>query len=66
MSTRPAAAAGHAGAEVLHAPRFWPQYHPECYATFVLDPDGFRLEVAPARDARASAAGAGPTPGAST
>ena len=40
------------GAEVLHAPRLWPEYHPEYYATFFLDPDGFRLEVASARDAR--------------
>jgi glyoxylase I family protein len=38
--------------EVLHAPRLWPQYHPAYYATFFLDPDGFRLEVASARDAR--------------
>jgi catechol 2,3-dioxygenase-like lactoylglutathione lyase family enzyme len=40
------------GAEVLHAPRLWPQYHPAYYATFFLDPDGFRLEVATSRDAR--------------
>ena len=46
------AAAVEAGAEVLHEPRFWPQYHPEYYATFFLDPDGFRIEVALARDAR--------------
>lgn len=42
-----------AGAEILHAPRLWPQYHPEYYATFFLDPDGFRIEVATSRDARA-------------
>lgn len=29
-----------------------PQYAPEYYATFFLDPDGFRIEVASARDAR--------------
>jgi catechol 2,3-dioxygenase-like lactoylglutathione lyase family enzyme len=46
------AAAVEAGAHVLHAPRAWPQYHPEYYATFFLDPDGFRIEVAAARDAR--------------
>jgi catechol 2,3-dioxygenase-like lactoylglutathione lyase family enzyme len=46
------AAAVAAGAEVLHAPRLWPQYHPDFYAAFFLDPDGFRLEVAAARDAR--------------
>jgi len=42
------------GAEVLHPPRLWPQYHPDYYATFFLDPDGFRLEVAASRDARLS------------
>jgi catechol 2,3-dioxygenase-like lactoylglutathione lyase family enzyme len=41
-----------AGAEVLHAPRAWPQYHPEYYATFFLDPDGFRIEIGASRDAR--------------
>ena len=41
-----------AGAEILHAPKLWPQYHPEYYATFFLDPDGFRLEVAASRDSR--------------
>ena len=45
-------AAVEAGAEVLHAPRLWPQYHPAYYATFFLDPDDFRLEVAASRDAR--------------
>ena len=46
------AAAVEAGAEVLHAPKLWPQYHPDFYATFFLDPDGFRLEVAASKDAR--------------
>lgn len=41
-----------AGAEVLHPPRLWPQYHPDYYATFFRDPDGFRIEVAASRDAR--------------
>ena len=45
-------AAAAAGGEILHAPRLWPQYHPEYYATFFLDPDGFRLEVAASRDSR--------------
>jgi catechol 2,3-dioxygenase-like lactoylglutathione lyase family enzyme len=40
------------GAEVLHAPRRWPEYHPAYYATFFLDPDGFRIEVAASRDSR--------------
>jgi catechol 2,3-dioxygenase-like lactoylglutathione lyase family enzyme len=46
-------AAVAAGAEILHAPRLWPQYGPTYYATFFLDPDGFRIEVASARDSRA-------------
>jgi glyoxylase I family protein len=46
------AAAVAAGAEILHAPRLFPQYRPGFYATFFLDPDGLRLEVATARDAR--------------
>jgi glyoxylase I family protein len=33
------------GAEILHAPRAFPQYHPDYFATFFLDPDGFRVEV---------------------
>jgi catechol 2,3-dioxygenase-like lactoylglutathione lyase family enzyme len=41
-----------ANGSVLHAPRLWPEYHPGYYATFFLDPDGFRLEVAASRDAR--------------
>ena len=45
-------AAVAAGAEILFAPRLWPVYHPDYYATFFLDPDGFRLEVAASRDAR--------------
>ena len=45
-------AAVEAGAEILHAPRVFPQYRADYYATFFLDPDGFRLEVASARDAR--------------
>jgi glyoxylase I family protein len=46
------AAAVAAGATVLHAPRVFPEYRPDYYATFFLDPDGFRLEVATSRDAR--------------
>jgi catechol 2,3-dioxygenase-like lactoylglutathione lyase family enzyme len=45
-------AAVAAGAEILHPPRAWPEYHPQYYATFFLDPDGFRIEVSAARDAR--------------
>jgi catechol 2,3-dioxygenase-like lactoylglutathione lyase family enzyme len=46
------AAAVVAGAHVLHAPRLFPEYHRDYYATFFLDPDGFRIEVASSRDAR--------------
>ena len=45
-------AAVTAGATILYAPRLWPVYHPDYYATFFEDPDGFRLEVAASRDAR--------------
>ena len=41
-----------AGAEILHAPRLWPVYHPDYYATFFHDPDGFRIEVTASKDAR--------------
>jgi catechol 2,3-dioxygenase-like lactoylglutathione lyase family enzyme len=46
------AAAVATGAEILHPPTLWPRYHPEYYAAFFLDPDGFRVEVASSRDAR--------------
>lgn len=46
------AAAVEAGTEILHAPRLWPEYYARYYATFFLDPDGFRLEVAASRDTR--------------
>jgi len=46
------AAAAAASAEILHAPRRWPEYGANYYATFFVDPDGFRIEVASARDAR--------------
>ncbi|MBB5997951.1 catechol 2,3-dioxygenase-like lactoylglutathione lyase family enzyme [Streptomonospora salina] len=39
------AAALSAGAEVLHAPRLWPEYHPYFYGTFVRDPDGNNVEA---------------------
>jgi len=45
-------AAVASGATVLHEPRVWPQYRSDYYATFFLDPDSFRVEVATARDAR--------------
>ena len=34
-----------AGAEVLHQPRVWPEYHPGYYAAFVRDPDGNNVEA---------------------
>ncbi|SHU13854.1 VOC family protein [Mycobacteroides abscessus] len=39
------AAAKGAGAEVLHAPRLWPEYHPGYYGAFVRDPDGNNVEA---------------------
>jgi catechol 2,3-dioxygenase-like lactoylglutathione lyase family enzyme len=38
-------AALKAGAEVLHAPRVWPEYHPAYYGAFVRDPDGNNVEA---------------------
>ena len=34
-----------AGAEVLHEPRVWPEYHPNYYGAFVRDPDGNNVEA---------------------
>ena len=39
------AAAREAGAEVLHEPRVWPEYHPTYYGAFVRDPDGNNVEA---------------------
>jgi catechol 2,3-dioxygenase-like lactoylglutathione lyase family enzyme len=39
------AAALEAGAEELHAPRLWPEYHPGYYGAFVRDPDGNNVEA---------------------
>ncbi len=39
-----AAAVAH-GAEVLHEPRVWPEYHPDYYGAFVRDPDGNNVEA---------------------
>jgi catechol 2,3-dioxygenase-like lactoylglutathione lyase family enzyme len=33
------------GAEVLHAPRVFPEYHSEYFAAFVRDPDGHNIEA---------------------
>jgi catechol 2,3-dioxygenase-like lactoylglutathione lyase family enzyme len=33
------------GAEVLHEPRMWPEYHPNYYGAFVRDPDGNNVEA---------------------
>jgi catechol 2,3-dioxygenase-like lactoylglutathione lyase family enzyme len=33
------------GAEVLHSPRLWPEYHPHYYGAFVRDPDGNNVEA---------------------
>ncbi len=33
------------GAEVLHEPRVWPEYHPAYYGGFLRDPDGNNVEA---------------------
>jgi len=33
------------GAQVLHEPRLWPEYHPTYYGAFVRDPDGNNVEA---------------------
>ena len=33
------------GAEVLHEPKVWPEYHPNYYGVFVRDPDGNNVEA---------------------
>ena len=38
-------AAKDAGAEVLHEPRVWPEYHASYYGAFVRDPDGNNVEA---------------------
>ena len=34
-----------AGAEALHEPRVWPEYHPNYFGGFVRDPDGNNVEA---------------------
>ena len=38
-------AAVAAGAEVLHEPRVWPEYHEHYYGGFVRDPEGNNIEA---------------------
>jgi catechol 2,3-dioxygenase-like lactoylglutathione lyase family enzyme len=38
-------AAAGLGAEVLHEPKEWPEYHPNYYGAFVRDPDGNNVEA---------------------
>ena len=38
-------AAVAAGAQVLHEPRVWPEYHPGYYGVFLRDPDGHNVEA---------------------
>ncbi len=33
------------GAEILHAPRLWPEYHEDYFGAFVRDPDGNNVEA---------------------
>jgi catechol 2,3-dioxygenase-like lactoylglutathione lyase family enzyme len=49
------------GDQVLHEPQTFPQYHPDHYATYWVDPHGFKLEVVsfgPAQDSASPGAGA--------
>ncbi|MFN8189449.1 MAG: VOC family protein [Nocardioidaceae bacterium] len=39
------AAALELGAESLHEPRLWPEYHEHYYGAFVRDPDGNNVEA---------------------
>lgn len=39
------AAAKETGAEILHEPRVWPEYHPGYYGVFFRDPDGNNVEA---------------------
>ena len=39
------AAALELGADSLHTPRVWPEYHPGYYGAFVRDPDGNNVEA---------------------
>jgi hypothetical protein len=38
-------AAMELGAESLHEPRLWPEYHPGYFGAFVRDPDGNNVEA---------------------
>ena len=38
-------AAGELGAESLHAPRLWPEYHEGYFGAFVRAPDGNNIEA---------------------
>jgi len=38
-------AAAGLGAEILHEPRLFPEYHPSYYGAFVRDPDGNNVEA---------------------
>lgn len=40
-----AEAAEALGAEILHQPRFWPEYHEHYYAVFVRDTEGNNIEA---------------------
>jgi catechol 2,3-dioxygenase-like lactoylglutathione lyase family enzyme len=38
-------AAVSSGAQVLHEPKLWPDYHPNYYGAFVRDPEGNNVEA---------------------
>ena len=50
------------GAESLHEPRLWPEYHPGYFGAFVRDPDGNNVEAVFHGAAIASAVCPTPTP----
>ena len=39
------ALARDSGTDILHEPRYWPEYHPGYYGVFFRDPDGNNVEA---------------------
>ena len=38
-------AAVEAGAKTIHEPRVFPEYYPGYFATWIVDPDGYEIEI---------------------
>jgi catechol 2,3-dioxygenase-like lactoylglutathione lyase family enzyme len=51
------------GDEIVHPPQAFPEYGPDCYATFFLDPHGFMLEAVCHTAEAAESGGPGDLPG---